>query len=691
MTYSQGTNSYNFAFDYISKYYVKVRINNNDELTYGTHYTVADKTVALNSVVTLSEGDLIEIFRETPTDKTVEWYDSSILRAQDLNLFNVQLMHINEENMDKLLDSGMQEDKLDSKWDARLKPIKNLANPTEDDEAINYGFLKSKQSGYLQASQAKVDEATSKARDAMIQADRAYAQAENAKQNSTNAYNEANRAYSEAERAKGYADKAKTSEDNVTTMKASVEATKTEVDNTKKAVEATKTAFDTKATEDFATLDTKYSTALTEIKASSDAAANSAIEATNKASQASTSATSAANSATNAANSAAEAKTYKDQAKAIVGGDFLTKTDASQKYATITDMNNKVDTALETHNTKPTAHPDKLVKLTTNGNSLRAVKGDGTNVDVVVPYATSSFNSVCDNISLITDLNTALADSWRSAFHYCGGTTANATGYGSDRRYTIVNNGKLGADTMQISYPVEFQTKRIAYRATQGGTGATSITANWRELAYYDEVRPIAAAEVAKLVNSAPSTLDTLSELANALGNDPNFATTVMNQIGTKANADNVYTKPEVDTALGTHNTDPAAHNNIINAIKAISGMDAYNTAPSKTLASIIPLLGFGGIVAQRLDTNGYIKFATGLILQWGLTGDIPKNGTYLVNYPIAFAQLYYAGGFAIMNGDSGSADELKMYNFPNQYSMTLLNTSDNYTTRTFWLAIGII
>ena len=42
--------------------------------------------------------------------------------------------------------------------------------------------------------------------------------------------------------------------------------------------------------------------------------------------------------------------------------------------------------------------------------------------------------------------------------------------------------------------------------------------------------------KVSDLVNSAPETLDTLNELANALGNDPNFATTVANQIGTKAN-----------------------------------------------------------------------------------------------------------------------------------------------------------
>ena len=39
---------------------------------------------------------------------------------------------------------------------------------------------------------------------------------------------------------------------------------------------------------------------------------------------------------------------------------------------------------------------------------------------------------------------------------------------------------------------------------------------------------------VAGIVNSAPETLDTLNELAQALGNDPNFATTVANQIGTK-------------------------------------------------------------------------------------------------------------------------------------------------------------
>lgn len=42
--------------------------------------------------------------------------------------------------------------------------------------------------------------------------------------------------------------------------------------------------------------------------------------------------------------------------------------------------------------------------------------------------------------------------------------------------------------------------------------------------------------EVTSLVNSAPAALDTLSELATALGNDANFSTTVTNSIATKAN-----------------------------------------------------------------------------------------------------------------------------------------------------------
>ena len=56
-----------------------------------------------------------------------------------------------------------------------------------------------------------------------------------------------------------------------------------------------------------------------------------------------------------------------------------------------------------------------------------------------------------------------------------------------------------------------------------GSADAALISAN----AYTDE-------KVSGIVNSAPETLDTLNELAAALGNDENFATTVATQIGNK-------------------------------------------------------------------------------------------------------------------------------------------------------------
>lgn len=56
--------------------------------------------------------------------------------------------------------------------------------------------------------------------------------------------------------------------------------------------------------------------------------------------------------------------------------------------------------------------------------------------------------------------------------------------------------------------------------------------------------------KVSDLVNSAPETLDTLNELASALGNDSNFATTIATQIGNKANSSDVYNKSETDTLL---------------------------------------------------------------------------------------------------------------------------------------------
>jgi hypothetical protein len=72
---------------------------------------------------------------------------------------------------------------------------------------------------------------------------------------------------------------------------------------------------------------------------------------------------------------------------------------------------------------------------------------------------------------------------------------------------------------------------------------------------------------IANLVASAPSTLDTLNELATALGNDPNFATTITNLIGTKANASSLGSNAyESKTHLSQYVNDLGNYGNWITA-----------------------------------------------------------------------------------------------------------------------------
>lgn len=57
--------------------------------------------------------------------------------------------------------------------------------------------------------------------------------------------------------------------------------------------------------------------------------------------------------------------------------------------------------------------------------------------------------------------------------------------------------------------------------------------------------------------------------------------------------------------------------------------------ATTEWVKRVINISG-GGIVAANLNQNGYVKFANGLILQWGVTSD---NAT--ITYPIRFNTVY--------------------------------------------------
>ena len=68
-----GRTVYNFGFDYISKDFVKVTLDNT-ELTYGTDYTVEGSSVVLKEAPT--ETKELVIYRSTATLPLVQWTDS---------------------------------------------------------------------------------------------------------------------------------------------------------------------------------------------------------------------------------------------------------------------------------------------------------------------------------------------------------------------------------------------------------------------------------------------------------------------------------------------------------------------------------------------------------------------------------------------------------------------------------------
>lgn len=381
LTCSNSQTNYTFAFDYINVKYIKATINGGSPLVWGTDYVVNDHTLTLTK--TPRQGDLLIIYRETPTDKTVEWYDSSILRAKDMNLFNTQLLHVNEENVDRLADNGIQEDKIDGRWDAREKSIKNLKAPTENSEAVNLGFLKKTQESYLNASQAKVNEATTQAQLATNQANNAKEYARQAKASADAASMSQVQASTKASEAQANASSASNSASNASTSADNASASETNAFNS----ERTAKGHEDKTRE---YMGTTLSYKL----------------------DAGQSATNANNSMIQSATYAEEAKKYRDEAKAIAGKDFVTN-EAFESYKQ--SVPNSIQAKVDSHNESPDAHhqlfqdvnqkldtkatKNELNTMKDNVNNQLANKADRADLSTKrdISNATFSNNIVVDN------------------------------------------------------------------------------------------------------------------------------------------------------------------------------------------------------------------------------------------------------------------------------------------------------
>ena len=143
--------------------------------------------------------------------------------------------------------------------------------------------------------------------------------------------------------------------------------------------------------------------------------------------------------------------------------------------------------------------------------------------------------------------------------------------------------------------------------------------------------------------------------------------------------------------ALDAHNRDTSTHTPITDQIKAILGSDNWKDSPASTLVTIKNLLGQGAIVASKLDANaGFVKFANGFTIQWGIGGQDNVTKTE-VRFPIKFTTLFMAN--AIDAYWSGSDTPRYFANSVTESDTTkaVFSASDRYAASYYWFALGKI
>ncbi|CTS77440.1 hypothetical protein KYE064_12990 [Escherichia coli] len=183
---------------------------------------------------------------------------------------------------------------------------------------------------------------------------------------------------------------------------------------------------------------------------------------------------------------------------------------------------------------------------------------------------------------------------------------------------------------------------------------------------------------IAGMVGSAPAALDTLNELAAALGNDPNFATTMLNALAGKQPLDNTLTN--------------------------LSGKD---------VAGLLTYLGLGEAAKRDVGTgenqipdmasfasgDGWMKLPNGKILQYGRGAVTPtlSTQTMRITFSIPFpkkadcAMLTHSGdGGAPLGAGRGfvmTAEGPTLTGFNSAYRTS--STSDTVSMNYSWWAVG--
>lgn len=277
-----------------------------------------DRQLTLNKAI--PANSLLKIYRETTTDTIVSWNDASVLRAKDMSLQEVQLLHLAEETEDKVFDTGMSTSPTNTNvWDGQYKRITNLLDPQEDGDAVTLRYINSNKSNLInELKNEGANQNASIVSTGDMQNSRLNTTGDTQNKRLTDTGDAQNTRLTNT--GNSYVSTMTTLKDNVTT-KANEASNSAELakkwamsDSSPDGVSGNKSAktWADEAKNSASSASSSASTATTkanEAKTSATNAASSASTATTKATEASNSATSAASSASTATTKANEAKT----------------------------------------------------------------------------------------------------------------------------------------------------------------------------------------------------------------------------------------------------------------------------------------------------------------------------------------------------------------------------------------------
>lgn len=157
------------------------------------------------------------------------------------------------------------------------------------------------------------------------------------------------------------------------------------------------------------------------------------------------------------------------------------------------------------------------------------------------------------------------------------------------------------------------EVKAQAGAASGGGTGSSINDTTPSTTTVYSSTKTNSAiqAAVSGLVNSSPAALDTLAELATALGNDANYAATTTAALGNRVRFDAAQTLTGAQQVQARANI-AAGTSNLVIGTTAGTAADGAATATSLNGRALVSHTHAGADVAQATDAlRGTIELAT--------------------------------------------------------------------------------